>query len=98
MLLQAKKHGIVTFICELKPDAQEVYLSGNFNRWLADSTRMLRAKDGSFRTSMTLSPGKYQYKFVVDGVWCDDPDAPRQDTNDTGASSSAFTVKEAAPV
>ena len=93
MLLQAKKSGHVTFICELKPEAKEVYLVGDFNQWRAREQRMLKAQDGSFRTRIELLPGQYQYRFIVDGIWHNDPDAPRQENDSHGMFNSALTVK-----
>ncbi len=92
MLLQAK-NGIVTFICELKPDANEVYLTGDFNQWQPRENQMLKAQDGSFRVKIKLPPGQYQYKFIVDGVWYNDPDAPHQEQGPCDTPSSAFVVK-----
>ena len=92
MLLQAKKIRHVTFICEVKPDAKEVYLVGDFNQWRTREQRMLKAEDGSFRTRVELAPGRYRYKFVVDGTWYDDPDAPHQESDSCGMPHSVFTV------
>ena len=94
MLLISKKGGAVTFICELNPDAKEVYLAGDFNQWDARSIRMLRAKDGSFRTSRRMPPGQYRYVFIVDGVWRRDLDAPREEREQSGDYTSAFIVEE----
>ncbi len=93
MLLQAK-NGVVTFICELEPDAREVYLAGDFNQWQSRDKQMFKAKDGSFRVKAELAPGQYQYKFVLDGIWCNDPDAPSQQTSPSGTVNSAFVVKK----
>lgn len=96
MLLQAKTNGMVTFIYELKGDAQEVYLAGSFNQWHPKAKQMLKARDGSFRTIMELPPGQHHYKFVVDGVWHDDPDAPHRFTNSFGTLNSGFVVGQKA--
>jgi len=93
MLLQTKTDGIVTFICELRPEAKEVYLAGDFNQWQPGERRMLKAKDGSFRVKMKLPPGRHQYKFIVDGVWHNDPDAPSHEKNNSGILNSAFVVE-----
>ena len=98
MLLQAKNSGHVTFICELMPGAEEVYLVGNFNHWRASEQRMLRAQDGSFRSRLELAPGQYQYMFIVDGTWHNDPDAPHEQKGPCGEFNSAFTVQECLPL
>lgn len=94
MLIQAKKIGIITFICELKPDAEEVFLVGDFNQWHPKKTRMLKARDGSFRSSMRISPGQYLYKFIIDGVWHNDPDAPHHDLDSSRPLNSGFIVEQ----
>lgn len=92
MLLQAKKNRNVTFICEINPAGCEVYVAGTFNEWRPSQGKMSKAKDGSFRTQMQLDPGHYQYMFVVDGVWHNDPEAPQQELSPSGTVNSAFTV------
>ena len=84
---------MVTFICELKPDAKDVYLTGDFNLWNPTSIKMLLAKDGSFRISRILPPGHYLYKFIIDGLWHNDPDAPCEGADQNGCLTSAFTIK-----
>lgn len=34
------------------------------------------AADGSYRLCRRIAPGSYQYKFVIDGVWCCDDALP----------------------
>lgn len=97
MLLQAKKNRHVTFICEINPAGHEVYVAGTFNEWQPTQWKMSRAKDGSFRTQMQLAPGHYQYMYVVDGVWHNDPDAPQQELSGAGTVNSAFIVPPDAP-
>jgi hypothetical protein len=31
---------------------------------------MKRTKDGMWSTDVALEPGRYEFKFVVDGRWC----------------------------
>lgn len=52
------------------PDAKKVFLAGTFNDWSESSTPMAKGKDGNWTTSLHLSPGHYEYKFVIDGKWC----------------------------
>jgi 1,4-alpha-glucan branching enzyme len=54
-------------------DAKEVYLCGDFNQWSPVSLRMLqRNGDGHWEKRVTLPPGRYEYKFIVDGKWLHD--------------------------
>lgn len=53
-------------------DAKEVFLTGSFNQWATNDLVMTK-KDGSWQKTMNLKPGKYLYKFIVDGNWKEDP-------------------------
>lgn len=55
------------------PHAREVRLAGDFNSWDPNKTLLRKAKDGVWRTDLSLKPGRYEYKFVVDGEWRKDP-------------------------
>lgn len=55
------------------PQAREVFLAGTFNQWNASATPMLRQPEGKWTKVLTLRPGRYEYKFVVDGNWRTDP-------------------------
>ncbi len=58
------------------PKAMEVYLAGDFNDWSTTLSPMKKESDGTFWLTLKLSPGKYEYKFIVDGQWTADPDNP----------------------
>ena len=94
MLIRGKNNKFITFVCDLNLNANEVYLTGNFNQWQPKLKQMLKAKDGSFRIIMNLPPGQYQYKYIVDGIWHNDPDAPHLVKNNTGELNGAFEVRE----
>ncbi len=53
-------------------NAQHVYLSGTFNDWSTMKTPMQRTDSGWVAT-LNLSPGKYLYKYIIDGRWSADP-------------------------
>lgn len=57
------------------PGAKEVFLAGSFNNWDPKATPMERAGDGSWRRRLNLPPGRHEFKFVVDGQWCCEPDS-----------------------
>lgn len=61
----------VEFACHA-PEAKTVYLAGSFNAWDAKDNLMARNKQGDWKTTLSLAPGRYEYKFVIDGRWvCD---------------------------
>lgn len=58
------------------PEAQSVYLVGDFNGWNTSQTPMKKDKEGTWSVIIPLNPGKYQYKFFVDGKYEKDPTNP----------------------
>lgn len=54
-------------------DAQSVYLAGDFNGWSTTSTPLARDPQGMWSVTIPVSPGKHEYKLVVDGQWVADP-------------------------
>ncbi len=55
-------------------EASSVAVAGDFNGW--DAVTMKKGQDGVFRIQLSLSPGRYQYAFLVDErTWVPDPRA-----------------------
>lgn len=79
-----------TFTWHNTPDAQKVYLVGDFNEWDTQAEPMTKRK-GQFSKSLKLAPGQYQYKFVVDGEWKVDPAAPLVRSG-LGSTNNVITV------
>jgi len=99
MVIQKKANGRVTFVCTLDPAPKTVYLVGDFNQWDPSRQKMVKMKDGSFRARVDLPASTYQYKFVADGAWINDPDGEWRVANPFGTLNSVVTVvEEAAPV
>lgn len=75
-------------------DAQTVYVTGSFNDWSLDDTcRLKDVGDGQFETDIELKPGRYEYQFIVDGVWKEDPSNPLRERNPYGDNNSIIEVK-----
>lgn len=75
--------------------AQEVCLSGDFNQWSPTALRMIRqGVSDRWSKRLTLPPGRYQYKFVVDGEWVHDPEATENVCNHHGSLNSVMEVRE----
>lgn len=51
------------------PEAQEVFVAGDFNDWDPRALPMKRHKEGFWKTKLRLPAGRYEYKFVADGQW-----------------------------
>jgi 1,4-alpha-glucan branching enzyme len=55
------------------PEAREVILMGDFNNWNPKVHPMKKDRDSTWKKIVMLSPGRYEYKFLVDGQWWHDP-------------------------
>jgi hypothetical protein len=51
-----------------------------------------KARSGIYTASLKLAAGTYQYKFVIDGIWCADPENANSIPNDQGTFNSVITV------
>ncbi len=67
-----KKRKRIEFTYEA-PDAREVILVGSFNNWSPEKHPMKMNGDGIWRKTLILPQGPYEYKFLVDGQWKEDP-------------------------
>ena len=78
---------------QVKADqGSSVYVAGSFNDW--NPTRhKLTFRSGEYSTSGLLSPGKHEYKFVIDDAWCIDPECADWVANGLGSLNSAITVE-----
>lgn len=55
------------------PSAQAVFLAGSFNGWDPAATPLAKDAEGNWGVTVDLPPGRYEFKFVVDGEWCCEP-------------------------
>ena len=77
------------------PNAQKVFLAGDFTDWEKNARPMRRSKAGGpFVATLTLPEGTHEYKFIVDGNWHADPKADMVQ-NRFGTHNSVVTVAEA---
>lgn len=75
------------------PDAHEVIVAGDFNDWLpSEQYRLAKESGGQWKLTLPLDSGKYQYKFIVDGQWWEDPSNPRQEVGGFGQKNSILNV------
>ena len=75
------------------PEAKAVSLAGGFNEWDTQSLPMKRDPKGVWKVTLDLNPGRYEYRFLVDGVWRDDPSAKEKVDNPFGTHNSVRTVR-----
>ncbi len=75
------------------PDAKDVAISGDFNNWERTSLKRSSPKDKVWRKDFNLKPGRYEYKFVIDGNWITDPSNTNRTWNNYGSENSVIEIK-----
>jgi len=86
---KATSHREVTFAV-YEPRAEQVFVCGAFNDWQA--APLTRQENRDWKTTLALAPGRYEYKFVVDGKWKIDPRAAHSTPNGLGSLNSVVEV------
>jgi 1,4-alpha-glucan branching enzyme len=82
----------IEFVIEL-PEAKQVILMGDFNNWEAKTHPMRKDKSGVWRKAVMIFPGRYEYRFWVDGEWHNDPHNPQRCPNCFGSENNVIEVK-----
>lgn len=82
------------FIAIKEPKAKDVRIAGDFNEWIPDrKVFSIKEEEGIWRKILHLSPGRYQYRLIVDGQWREDPTNPEIVENFQGGYNSLLTVE-----
>lgn len=71
------------------PGAKTVSVRGSFNAW--EPRPLKRQRNGVWTTWMMLEPGRYEYRFFVDGEWENDP-AAETVQNEYGSTNCLLIV------
>src|SRR5580704_8738143 len=87
----AVKDSLVTFFLKERPHARKVLLAGSFTNWQSGALPMTHT-DSGWIASVKLGPGKYWYKFIVDGGWTVDHDNDLEENDPSGNTNSVFYV------
>jgi|SRR5579862_1280010 len=75
------------------PGAKTACVAGSFNGWDVNRTPLHKESNGSWKTTVWLPPGRYEYKFVIDGAqWFSDPGAKESVPNQYGSTNSIVVV------
>jgi 1,4-alpha-glucan branching enzyme len=69
------------------PEAERVFLAGDFNSWDVANLPMKKDNKGTWEAIFTLPPGRYEYRFWVDEIWHDDPNAQERVENPFGSQN-----------
>jgi 1,4-alpha-glucan branching enzyme len=89
--IKKTKNSKITFSFQ-SDDANEVILMGNFNNWNPEKYPMKKNENGTWEKIMTLPPGEYEYKFLVDGEWKIDPQNFQTNHNNFGTLNSIINL------
>lgn len=71
------------------PEALRVQLAGDFNSWVPDGNEM-EFSNGIWQKMLALAPGRYRYRYVVDGHWQRDPLNARAEPSPFGDEDSVI--------
>lgn len=74
------------------PEAKTVSLVGTFNQWNSQANPMKKDKKGIWKSALTLEPGRYEYRFIVDGNWENDPSCSCCVANEFGGKNCVRIV------
>lgn len=85
----AVNDSLVTFFLRNNKNAKQVMLAGSFNNWEPDTLAMTKT-DSGWIAIVKLAPGKYWYKFIIDGGWTTDKDNRLSENDGLGNVNSVF--------
>jgi len=74
------------------PDAKTVLLAGDFTGWQEAPVSMKKDKDGVWKRTISLPPGRYEYRLLVDGQWQNDPQCSNRHPNQFGGENCVCIV------
>lgn len=82
----------VSFELDAEPGSK-VCVVGDFNAWQLNK-KFLKETGvrGHFKGGLLLHRGRYEYKFVINGVWAVDPACEDWIANDFGSINSVINV------
>ena len=70
-----------------------VYVAGTFNNWDPTANPLKDNPDsGHCKATLHLHPGRYEYKFIVNGEWLSDPECAEWAPNGQGGMNSVLHV------
>ena len=82
----------VTFRFE-EASVGQITLTGDFNQWDVEKHPMWKKSDGTWEKVVMLPPGRFEYKFKVDGQWRCDPSNHHRCKNTYGTQNTVITIE-----
>jgi 1,4-alpha-glucan branching enzyme len=74
------------------PEAQSVAVAGDFTGWAQAPLNLKKDKSGVWKKTVSLLPGQYEYRLLVDGQWRDDPQCSTRRPNQMGGENCVCIV------
>ncbi|HZE68893.1 MAG TPA: alpha/beta hydrolase-fold protein [Pyrinomonadaceae bacterium] len=84
--------GNTTFKLTGHTNAEAVAIYGSFNKWIQTKNYCAKEADG-WVCRIDLAPGKYTYKFLIDGVGLNDPTNSATEDDGNGHTDSVIVIK-----
>jgi chromosome partitioning protein len=75
------------------PEAHSVQVAGDFNHWEPAGNEM-QFRGGVWQKVLPLAPGRYRYRYVVDGRWQPDPMNSYSEPSSYGDYDSVIVLDE----
>ncbi len=72
-------------------DAKKVIVAGSFNKWNEQLFKMYKIENG-WELKLQMKSGEYEYRFIVDGQWMEDPTNPDKVLNEFGEYNSHINI------
>jgi chromosome partitioning protein len=76
--------------------AAHVQLAGDFNDWTPEGSEM-EPVGRLWKKLLKLAPGRYRYRYVIDGQWRTDPGNAAVEPSPFGGNDSVLTLDEPQP-
>lgn len=89
--ITATPDGNARFFLPAYSDATKATLSGTFIDWDKEGFPMEQTDKG-WEITLDLPPGRYEYKFIVDGKWMEDPNNPDKVLNQHHTWNSVLEI------
>jgi hypothetical protein len=74
------------------PLAEKVHVVGTFNKWDASKGVMTKEENGTWHAALALKPGRYEYRFFIDGRWENAQHEHEMVYNEHGSMNSILIV------
>jgi 1,4-alpha-glucan branching enzyme len=89
MFKKGRRKGTVRFTLAPTGETRKAFVAGDFTGW---APLAMRKRSGVFGVTVSLPSGRYQYKFILDGLWVKDPDNSDWAASDMGTINSLAVV------